>query len=764
MSECSLPNVDIFDPVQCTKRWNQCATQQQINVYLNAEIVRTQECLQLFKTAQQGVNDILDGKIKNHETRIAALETAQAQLKQAQSDLQANFNSLNASNTQFQTDVDKTLKLYQASINAVTSVTNTLTAEQQSMWNEINALKSTIDPAKIQQAIAGYDAIMSETKALIAQNAAETDVKLKQLDTKFNTLSTDTANAISESNAQVSKRISDFTSSVSGDITAQNARISALVNSTSESISDLQKQISDNKVSSENADVELGKAIGQVRADIIAGNQAIGERISAEEQARKDGDNALKGTITANANIAAEADKATIKRIDDLKSGVDSAIAASDKRIDEIKSDVAAAIKANDDKTSAAIKASDEKLDAAIKAQDERVDGKVESLEQWTDKKLLEINNAARDYTDKRVDGLDDKLSAQIKALDVTQQADRADLEKEIAEVKTLATTDTDDRISAASEKLNTRITQVETDAANNDAALEARLKKQIADTAATQAADLTQLKETVTTQGELITASRDEATLAWENEQKARIDGDANLQSQIDALDKANDWQPAIDEAKEDAVKAAGEYTDRETAKVGDEVDALTSRVAANEKDIAELKQSDLKQWTTINNTVESQNNTQSQVDELAKKVADVDSTPISNLTIRVEDLEQAVDDLKGEMLYKPVTWVAKQNAGETAFIATAGVKLELNSAGTGVVVHYEQENQCVAYMVQGAGNYSKALTDGQSFSPSGLTIIEIFPLKSGARSGRISLFIAGKVLHTNNQQCTIQTPYGFQ
>ncbi|XP_039969251.1 extracellular matrix-binding protein ebh-like [Bactrocera tryoni] len=578
MSEsCGLPNVDIFDPVQCSKRWSQCATQQQINVYLNSEIVRTQECLQLFKTAQAGVNEILDGKIKNHETRIAALESAEAQLKSAQDSLVKQFAEIQAGNTAYQTSVDNTLKLYQASINALTNTTNTLTSEQQKMWNEINALKGSIDPAKIEQALAGYDAIMSQTKALIEQNNTALQVQFKQLETKFATLQSDTLGAIADNESATAKRFNDFARTVNADIEAQNTRLNTFINSTNSAIAKLQSDIASDKANVDAALEGFSAALAKLAEDYKAADCKIEQRIAAEEQARKDGDSRLEGIIKTN-------EKESTTAIKELQ--------------DSVKSDL-------------------------------------NTFEQNVDNKLLQINNDIRDRTDKQIDGLDEKLSAKITALEITEAADNKTTNARIDALQKEVGDGVNDRIASAAADLNQRITKVESDAQTANAELETKLQKAIAEGDAKQGQDLTELKALVETQGELITASRDEATLAWEKEVKDRIAGDEFLQKQIDSL--GNDVTEAVKKGEEDIAAAIKEASE-----------SLDGRITAVEDAVKSVQESDAKQWTTINNTVESQNQLREQVDKMQEVVDKVDTAAVDNLTEReVTALKEQVDGL---------------------------------------------------------------------------------------------------------------------
>lgn len=168
-----LPNVDIFDPVMCAKRWAQCATQQEINVYLNKQIDRNREVLTATIKAQNEINAASKTKLADHDSRIAALESGLAALNKAQSDLNASFVALVTDNNNFKANVDLLLNQYQTTINLLQDNIDKISVSNEQLWNEVNKLKSQFDPDKLDAAIAGYTSVVADAnKYTDAQIAA----------------------------------------------------------------------------------------------------------------------------------------------------------------------------------------------------------------------------------------------------------------------------------------------------------------------------------------------------------------------------------------------------------------------------------------------------------------------------------------------------------------------------------------------------------------------------------------------------------------
>lgn len=177
-----LPNVDIFDPIMCARRWAQCATQQEINVYLNKQIDVNRQVLTDTIKAQNEINAASKDKLANHETRISSLEQGLKDLDTAQQNLNAAFQQLQTDNNNFKSNVDLLLNQYQTTINLLQSNIDKISVSNEQLWNEVNKLKSQFDPDKLDAAIAGYEGVLAEAKKYTDQQTAALNESLSAVD------------------------------------------------------------------------------------------------------------------------------------------------------------------------------------------------------------------------------------------------------------------------------------------------------------------------------------------------------------------------------------------------------------------------------------------------------------------------------------------------------------------------------------------------------------------------------------------------------
>lgn len=176
MSEClTLPNVDIFDPVHTAKHWARCATQQEINAYLNKQISINRRVLVETIETQNKINANLKINDDDHETRIKSLEDRVDVLDTLQSEIQVKFNNLDASNTEFKSEVESLVNLYQTTISTLSDNVSACRLSLETVKNEVNTLKSSLDMSKIQELIEGYDALLADLKQEI--EAAKTALR-----------------------------------------------------------------------------------------------------------------------------------------------------------------------------------------------------------------------------------------------------------------------------------------------------------------------------------------------------------------------------------------------------------------------------------------------------------------------------------------------------------------------------------------------------------------------------------------------------------
>lgn len=237
-----LPNVDIFDPVHRLRAWQQCATQQQINIYLNKQIGINRDVLIKTIKAQNVWNEYFNTSKDDHEKRIKDLEDRVNTLDEKQLDLENKFLELNTNVNNFELRVTETLDLYQTTINQLTS---NLTAAQTSieeLWNEVNELKRQFDPDLLNEAISGYQNILDTLKADITKLDSDlreyVDAQDKILDDKITELKQfvednlkDFDNEIADNYNKIIEMFNNYRNEVNANLEQQNQRITNFITS-----------------------------------------------------------------------------------------------------------------------------------------------------------------------------------------------------------------------------------------------------------------------------------------------------------------------------------------------------------------------------------------------------------------------------------------------------------------------------------------------------------------------------------------------------
>lgn len=297
----TLPNTDIFDPIKCVEEWNRCATDQQIHVYLNSQIQKTQQCLQSFVDGQNLVNSTLNTRSLDAIKRITAAEQEITRLDGIQTTLQENFRALSSSNNEFKLSTQQTLDLYQTSIDALTTANTKLTAAQEKLQADLSRLRNELDTDKINQALAGYDAILAEAKKLIAASEHEYSVKIQQLDTSFKNLDAELRNEIATHNAENKKQIDDFRHEVQQQVTTINANLNAYIANTDKTITEFKTAV-ETKVKELSARIDatsenINQISGGMSAKVDALKSEFTEKLATEKAQRIDGDEQLKGNF-----------------------------------------------------------------------------------------------------------------------------------------------------------------------------------------------------------------------------------------------------------------------------------------------------------------------------------------------------------------------------------------------------------------------------------------------------------------------------------
>lgn len=224
-----LPNVDIFDPVMCARRWAQCATQQEINVYLNKQIDINRTVLKDTIDAQNAINAASKTKLADHDSRIAALESELKKLDKAQTDLNSAFQALQTDNNNFKSNVDLLLNQYQSTINLLQQNIDKISKSNEQLWNEVNKLKSQFDPDKLDAAIAGYDSLLKETKAYTDSEAAKLKTQIDGVASNLQSVNSTLQQMIQDNNISWNSNFDSYRNQINADLEQQNQRITAFI-------------------------------------------------------------------------------------------------------------------------------------------------------------------------------------------------------------------------------------------------------------------------------------------------------------------------------------------------------------------------------------------------------------------------------------------------------------------------------------------------------------------------------------------------------
>lgn len=318
-----LPNVDIFDPVMCARRWAQCATQQEINVYLNKQIDVNRSVLKETIDAQNAINAASKTKLDNHESRITSLETGLSNLNKAQKDLNTAFQQLQTDNNNFKSNVDLLLNQYQTTINLLQQNIDKISTSNEQLWNEVNKLKSQFDPDKLDAAIAGYQGVLADANKYTDSEIAKVNATIDANQSALNTWQLEHDSNFNQYKANISQRFTDERNYVNqelqvirGGFEAYRAHIDKTVsdyhdyfeaanNRQDKTIAALQQTVSDNKTAGDKAladtKADLQQQLDDQRTEYVSFNTAQTQIIEGNRADSEKRDEELDQKIADNA-------------------------------------------------------------------------------------------------------------------------------------------------------------------------------------------------------------------------------------------------------------------------------------------------------------------------------------------------------------------------------------------------------------------------------------------------------------------------------
>lgn len=385
----TLPNVDIFDPIMCAKRWAQCATQQEINVYLNKQIDINRTVLTDTINSQNKINAVSKETLADHETRIKSLETGLSDLNKAQSDLNAAFQTLQTDNNNFKSNVDLLLNQYQTTINLLQSNIDKITTSNEELWAEVNKLKSQFDPDKLDAAIAGYDGVLASCKAYTDEQIKALTAIVDANKAAFDSWVLDHDSDFQAYKISMSNKLNEIQGTWNTNLLTMQGQMDALVKS-----SNLQFDNFDAKYTKEIA--RLDSLIVGINGEIKDINTAISDGTTDRAAIRSEMES-LHKTITGE----------TAEQISGVNKTIDSLAAT----VSDNKTELENEIQKNSDDISE-LNASDSK--------------------QWdTINQVLTMQNTLV----AKGDALQDSVNEQIKLVNVSVDANKSDIEKQATEI-----------------------------------------------------------------------------------------------------------------------------------------------------------------------------------------------------------------------------------------------------------------------------------------------------------------------------------------
>lgn len=335
-----LPNVDIFDPVMCARRWTQCATQQQINIYLNEQIGVNRKVLTDTIDAQNQINASVSGGIKDHASRIAALESKVAELDTAQTNLNAAFQSLTTDNNNFKSNVDLLLNQYQSTINLLQTNIDKISVSNEQLWNEVNNIKSAIDIDKINAAIAGYQSVLADSKKYTDEQVSVINDKLDVINKTASDNYSALDGKIDGVNRDMTANYNNLTDQVTAADNAQNTKINEFISGVNLTIQNFdifyKKEVSrlDGRIDDLTSVVAANRKESQDNLTALAGEMQNEDNALREEYTSFNSSQSM--IIESNRAAAEQADTALGVRIDETNGELELLSVSDGKQWDTI--------------------------------------------------------------------------------------------------------------------------------------------------------------------------------------------------------------------------------------------------------------------------------------------------------------------------------------------------------------------------------------------------------------------------------------------
>lgn len=373
---------DIFSPNVCEAQWQACVTDEQIHVFLWQQIAK----LKTFSC--DFYNDYLDkyGKLssqveKNSGTitemgkTLKMLQDWNNQQTKDMQQLRTDFNNSAA-------NVERTLNLYQSTINEFGKNLSALQASDQALQNRVGVLEKQTDINKLNEIIKSYEQIKDQTKQIITDyvnsriwkssdgvptsedgkliTVYEAAQMIDKYGADFDKRINDQVTEYNEFQARINKTVTDNEIWMKEQVSNLGQSIKTLDTKVDSNYTDLSKQINDNKSTSSSEisrletkvdnnygefkhfqdDVskqfdKIDKSLSDIYQDLSKQNTDLDSKFMNEIKVLADSDVRQWDTINvlgASVNNIVDDNKDINKHLTDIETKYDTQIKKIDKR------------------------------------------------------------------------------------------------------------------------------------------------------------------------------------------------------------------------------------------------------------------------------------------------------------------------------------------------------------------------------------------------------------------------------------------------
>lgn len=294
--------MDIFDPVNCERNFQNCATQHDINTYLYKLIKRQRELFCEFEKKQKDINDSqyeTNKEVKNTLDEYKKLiDTANSNiddLYKITDELKKEQDKVRADFVAFTQEVNRLLDLYRTNIDEISKTVDDLSikveknrADIADLYTKLSEINRKIDELQIDEILAAFK---------------ENEERFKKVNQDIKDLS----DKVDANNTDINTKLEQETKERKEEDTKLQSNIDTL-----------NTKVDQNKLDSDNKFNDVIGRIGEVSDNLDKNVLRLDKRIDTEIAAREDADNNLNTKIETETSNRISMDNAINAKIDDL--------------------------------------------------------------------------------------------------------------------------------------------------------------------------------------------------------------------------------------------------------------------------------------------------------------------------------------------------------------------------------------------------------------------------------------------------------------